>query len=74
MEAIKFFKNPKNLIADYDEEADALYLSAGKPRPGMGVDVGEGTVVRYNEKTKEVVGVTVVGLRARFLKEIKQTA
>jgi uncharacterized protein YuzE len=44
-----------------DEGADALYLSLGKPRKATGVDIGQGVVVRYDEKRKEVVGLTILG-------------
>lgn len=71
MEAvIKILENPAQVSWDYDEEADVLYLSAGEPRPAIGVDIGEGVVARYDEKNKEVVGVTLIGLRARLLQEL----
>ncbi|MFH1762089.1 MAG: hypothetical protein ABIA63_13405 [bacterium] len=37
----------------------------------MGIDIGGGTIVRYDEKNKEVAGVTLVGIRQRLLKELK---
>lgn len=71
MEAvIKILKKPAEVLWDYDEEADVLYLSVGDPRPAVGVDIGEGVVARYDEKNKEVVGVTLIGLRARLLEEL----
>jgi hypothetical protein len=30
----------------------------------VGVDIGEGVIVRYNEPRQEVVGLTLLGLRA----------
>ncbi len=53
---------------DYDDEADVLYLSVGKPRPAIGIDIGDGVVLRYDEATQEVVGLTVIGLRAKVAK------
>jgi uncharacterized protein YuzE len=53
---------------DYDEEADVLYLSVGEPQPAVGVDIGEGVILRYDEARKEVVGLTLIGLRERLLK------
>lgn len=50
-----------------------LYLSVGEPRPALGVDVGEGVILRYDDKNKEVVGLTLVGLRERLLKNLPQT-
>jgi len=40
---------------DYDEEADVLYLSVGNPRPALGMDIGEGLILRYDAANNEVV-------------------
>ncbi|MCA1854082.1 MAG: DUF2283 domain-containing protein [Beggiatoa sp.] len=77
MEAVKILERPSVLQWDYDEEAHVLYLSVGKPRPAVGTDIGEGLVVRYDEMTKEAVGLTgltLVGLRARVLKSLTTEA
>lgn len=68
METLKILEKPAAISWDYDEEADVLYLSVGEPRPAVGVDIGEGVIVRYDEARKEVVGLTLIGLRARLLK------
>ena len=73
MEAIKILERPSNLTWDYDEEADVLYISVGQPRPAVGVDIGDGLIVRYDETNHEVVGLTVIGMRDRLLKGIDQT-
>lgn len=70
--AIKILGDSSQVSWDYDEEADVLYLSAGEPRTAVGVDLGEGVIARYDEKQKEVVGVTLIGLRARLLRELDQ--
>ncbi len=62
---------PANISWDYDDEADVLYLSIGAPRPALGLDIGDGVVVRYDEARNEVVGLTVIGLRARLARELK---
>ena len=67
MEALKLFEKQAAVTWDYDEEADVLYLSVGEPRPALGVDIGEGIVVRYDEPKGEVVGLTILGVRARLL-------
>jgi len=72
MEAIKILGSGKHISWDYDEEADVLYLSIGKPRKALGVDIGEGTIVRYDDKKKEVVGMTIIGLKEKTLKLIKK--
>jgi len=57
MEAVKLFdKKDAPLDWEYDGEADTLYISFGKPRAALGVDLGEGVVVRYDEKAREAVG------------------
>ncbi len=73
MEAvIKILEKPADVSWDYDEEADVLYLSVGEPRPAVGVDIGDGVIARYDKERKEVVGVTLIGLRARLLRELEQ--
>lgn len=68
---IKVPEKPGKVNWDYDEEADVLYLSVGEPRSAVGVDVGEGVVVRYDEANREVVGVTLIGVRSRLLEELE---
>lgn len=51
---------------EYDSDADALYLSFGKPRPATGVDIGQGVILRYDEEAREVVGLTIVGVGRRL--------
>jgi uncharacterized protein YuzE len=72
MEAVRILEKADRIDWDYDEEADVLYLSIGKPRKAVGIDIGDGVVVRYDEKKKEVVGLTVLGVRARLLESMKQ--
>ena len=47
-----------------------LYISVGKPRPAVGLDIGEGVVVRYDQKKQEVVGLSILGFRARTLESL----
>jgi uncharacterized protein YuzE len=65
MEPLKIPDRPGIVTWDYDVEADVLYLSFGGPRPAVGIDIGDGTVIRYDEERNEVVGLTVIGLRQR---------
>ena len=71
MEAVKILEKPANLTWDYDEEADVLYLSIGDPAPAVGIDIGEGVVLRYDEPRKELTGLTIIGLRARLLQRLE---
>lgn len=70
MEALKILEGKPQLDWEYDEEADVLYISVGKPRPAVGVDIGEGVIVRWDEKRKEIIGLTIIGLRARLTEGI----
>lgn len=71
MEALKILGKKENIDWDYDEEADVLYLSITKPQKAIGVDLGDGIIVRYREDTNEIVGLTIIGFKARFLEAIK---
>lgn len=73
MEAVTILEKPESLKWNYDEDADVLYLSVGDPEPAIGIDIGEGVVLRYDEVEKRVVGLTIIGLRARLLKELMST-
>jgi uncharacterized protein YuzE len=73
MEAVKILEKPTSISWDYDEEADVLYLSIGEPQPAIGLDIGDGVIVRYDEARKEVIGLTLIGLRARLLKNLAGT-
>ena len=72
MEKVNIVKRPATVTWDYDEAADVLYLSAGEPRPASGVDIGNGVVLRYDEAAHEVVGLTLIGLKAQVLRELAQ--
>ena len=69
---VKIPPRPANVTWDYDEDADVLYLSLGEPKSAEGVDVGDGVILRYDESRHEVVGLTLIGLRARLLKQLLQ--
>jgi uncharacterized protein YuzE len=70
MEVLRILDSSPTLNWEYDEEADVLYLSIGEPRPAVGTDIGDGVIVRYDEKKKDVVGITIMGFRARTLQSI----
>ena len=73
METVKIFeKSGEVLNWDYDGDADTLYLSLGQPKPAVGIDIGDGVIVRYDEKAKEVVGLTIVGVGRRTEHHIRK--
>jgi len=73
MEAVKIFQKREKIDWEYDGQGDVLYLSIGKPRKAIGVDIGQGVIVRYDEKKKEVVGLTVLGVRSRLLENLAKS-
>lgn len=68
---MKILEKRERLDWEYDEFADVLYLSIGKPRKATGVDIGQGVVVRYDEKKGKVVGLTILGMRARLMESLR---
>jgi len=58
----------KKIDLDYDEEADVLYISLGKPREAKdSVEVEDG--VTYRIADNEVIGITIIDFKARTLKK-----
>ena len=75
METVKLFeKRDVPVDWEYDGEADTLYISFGAPKPATGVDVGEGVIVRYDEKAREVVGLTIVGVGRRLEEYVRKAS
>lgn len=72
MKTIKILEKKENLDWDYDEDADILYISIGKPTKAVSVDVGEGVIVRYSEEKGEVVGLTIIGVKEKTLSAIRE--
>ena len=70
METLRILETEKGLDWDYDAEADVLYISVVSPRPALGIDVGEGVIVRYDELRNEVVGLSIIGIREKMLREL----
>lgn len=54
---------------DYDREADVLYISLGPPRSVVALEPEEGLILRLDPETDELVGVTIVGARARLQRQ-----
>lgn len=55
----------------YDEEADVLYLSFGEPQPSETLDTGEDLLIRFNPKTGELTGFTILNF-SEFGQEIEE--
>ncbi len=70
MDTLTILESKQDLHWDFDGEADVLYISVASPTPAVGIDIGEGVVVRYDELQSEVVGISIVGLREKMLREL----
>ena len=53
----------RSLTADYDRDADVLYVAVGQPRPGYGDDGPDDVILRYGKADRRPSGVTVVGFQ-----------
>jgi len=67
---VKILEDSPTITGFYDKEADVLYISLGEPREGVAVDISDGAIARYNEDSETIVGITLIGLRQRVLKEL----
>lgn len=70
LEAVKIVEHAANLNWEFDDTADVLYLSSGAPAPSLGVDIGDGLILRYDAGTGEVTGITIVGLKGRLAQRL----
>ncbi len=73
MDTVTILASSDRITRTYDEGADVLYLSVGEPRPAIGVDIGDGIVLRYDEARNEIVGLTVIGLKDRLRAGLQDT-
>jgi uncharacterized protein YuzE len=73
MDALKILEKPTSITWEYDEDADVLYLSMGEPQPAVSLDLGDGLVARYDEKKRQVVGLTILGFRQRLIESLEKS-
>ena len=55
------------LEISYDAGSDVLYISIGEPRPGIATECNDGDFIRTDLATNEVVGITLLDFRERFI-------
>lgn len=60
METLNISERKDKIKWDYDTEADVLYISFSNPQKVEGVDFGEGTIIRVQSDSKEIIGVTIL--------------
>jgi uncharacterized protein YuzE len=70
METLNISEKKKKIKWDYDAEADVLYISFGNPKNAEGVDIGEGTIIRIQPDTKEIIGITILNPLHRTLSSL----
>ena len=70
MEKIKFPQG-KTVNSYYDEGADVLYVSFGEPIASEVLDTGEDLLIRFDPKTGEITGFTVLNF-SEFGQEIEE--
>lgn len=70
METLNISEKKDNIKWNYDAEADVLYISFGNPQMAEGVDIGEGTIIRIQPDSKEIIGVTILNPLYRTLSSL----
>ena len=63
----------KKMSFSYDKKADVLYLSVGKPKKSISREVEDGVLLRFDSKSKEVTGLTIMDFESRFQKAKPRT-
>lgn len=58
----------KEIEFDYDEDADVLHITFGKPKEAIVEEKGN-IGIRIDEKSKEVVGLTLIEFMKTFNKK-----
>jgi len=59
--------NTKALNIDYDSTADVLYVSFGRPKRAVCVEVNDGDLVRVDAYTDKIVGITIIDFRKKYI-------
>jgi len=70
METLNISEKKNKIKWDYDAEADVLYISFGNPKNAEGVDIGEGTIMRIQPDSNEIIGITILNPLNRTLSSL----
>lgn len=57
----------KSFNLKYDPHTDILHVSFGKAKKAISVEQEPEVYVRFDEKTHEILGLTVLGFKQNFL-------
>ena len=60
-------KKLKNLDISYDQRADIFHILFDKTLSDISIDVQEGNFVRIDPQTSDVVGITLLNFKKRFM-------
>lgn len=64
------YKKSKGMRFYYDQEADVVYFSKGKPsKKDSSREVGEDVVMRFKSETGEITGLTILNFSKRTSKK-----
>ena len=72
METLNISEKKDKIKWNYDAEADVLYISFGNPKNAEGIDIGEGTIIRIQPDSKEIIGVTILNPLYRTLSSLME--
>lgn len=64
----------KKIFISYDKEADVMYLSFDETAKAESEEIEDGVFARYEPKTKELVGITIINFSKKFSMEPKEVA
>lgn len=72
MDSLGLVTRRPDIAYSYDDEADVLYLSFGQPAPATGIGLDATVVLRLDEASGQVVGLTLIGLRRALEQELER--
>ena len=60
------------LEVSYDNDADVLYISEGRPKEAISDMMENGVIVRKDPNTDKVIGITIMDFISHYSKSIPQ--
>ena len=54
----------------YDKEEDVLDIAIGKPQKAVSEEATDDVVMRFDPKTHDIVGFTIINFSSVFLKKV----